>query len=121
MVFFQHSLLRQAGQAANQNGQNDARTLAERVDQGAIRLVIERVFPFAETPQALTHVETGRAKGKVVITIKTRAFTTRPKKVPFFAVMYAGERNKMAVRAYNSVSTDCIPPPLCQVCVRRDE
>lgn len=47
------------------------RQIAELVDQGEIRPVIDRVFPFAETPQALAHVETGRAKGKVVITMKT--------------------------------------------------
>ncbi len=41
--------------------------IAELVDAGAIRPVIDRVFPFAETPQALAHVETGHAKGKVVI------------------------------------------------------
>ena len=46
------------------------RQIAELVDAGAIRPVIDRVFPFAETPQALAHVETGRTKGKVVITMK---------------------------------------------------
>jgi NADPH:quinone reductase-like Zn-dependent oxidoreductase len=32
--------------------------------------VVGRVFPFASTNEALTHVETGRAKGKVVIKVK---------------------------------------------------
>lgn len=47
------------------------RQIADLVDAGAIRPVLERVFPFAETARALAHVETGRAKGKVVIAIKT--------------------------------------------------
>lgn len=35
------------------------------IDQGAIRPMVDRVFPFDQTAQALTYVETGRAKGKV--------------------------------------------------------
>ena len=40
------------------------------IDAGAIRPVVDRVFPFAQTAQALAYVETGRAKGKVVISVK---------------------------------------------------
>lgn len=41
--------------------------LAKLVDSGVIRPVIDRVFPFEQTPEALAYVELGRAKGKVVI------------------------------------------------------
>jgi len=44
--------------------------IATLIDAGAIRPVIDRVFPFESTNEALTYVETGRVKGKVVITIK---------------------------------------------------
>lgn len=44
--------------------------IAEMIDAGTLRTVVDRVFPFAETNEALAHVETGRAKGKVVIKIK---------------------------------------------------
>lgn len=37
------------------------------IDAGHIRPVIDRVYPFAETNAAIAHVESGRAKGKVVI------------------------------------------------------
>ncbi|MNV51336.1 hypothetical protein D3C71_1433810 [compost metagenome] len=37
------------------------------VEGGAIRPVIDRVVPFQETQSALAHVESGRAKGKVVV------------------------------------------------------
>lgn len=37
------------------------------VESGAIRPVIDRVFPFQDTRGALAHVESGRAKGKVVV------------------------------------------------------
>lgn len=40
------------------------------IESGTIRPVIDRVFPFAETNQALAYVEEGRAKGKVVIRVK---------------------------------------------------
>jgi NADPH:quinone reductase-like Zn-dependent oxidoreductase len=40
------------------------------LDEGAIRPVIDRVFPFDATNDALAYVEAGRAKGKVVIKLK---------------------------------------------------
>ncbi|KAA0094751.1 NADP-dependent oxidoreductase [Mycolicibacterium sp. P1-18] len=39
------------------------------IDSGAIRPVLDRVFPFAETNDAMAYVESGRAKGKVVIKV----------------------------------------------------
>jgi NADPH:quinone reductase-like Zn-dependent oxidoreductase len=44
--------------------------IATLIDAGAIKPVIDRVFPFASTKEALTYVETGRVKGKVVIKIQ---------------------------------------------------
>ena len=44
--------------------------IAALIDAGSIRTVVDKVFPFAETNEALAYVETGRAKGKVVIKIK---------------------------------------------------
>ena len=40
------------------------------IESGAVRPVIDRVFRFEETNEALAYVETGRAKGKVVIKVK---------------------------------------------------
>ncbi|WRH64430.1 MAG: NADP-dependent oxidoreductase [Fuscovulum sp.] len=39
------------------------------IDSGVIRPVVDKVFPFAQTPEAIRYVETGRAKGKVVIKV----------------------------------------------------
>lgn len=39
------------------------------LDSGAIRPVIDRIFPFDATQEALSYVETGRAQGKVVIRV----------------------------------------------------
>jgi NADPH:quinone reductase-like Zn-dependent oxidoreductase len=38
------------------------------IESGVIRPVVDKVFPFEKTGEALAYVETGRAKGKVVIT-----------------------------------------------------
>jgi NADPH:quinone reductase-like Zn-dependent oxidoreductase len=40
------------------------------VEAGAIRPVVDRVFPFEKANEALAYVETGRARGKVVIAVK---------------------------------------------------
>ena len=46
------------------------REIASLVDEGIIRPVVERVFPFAATPEALAYLERGRAKGKVVVGVR---------------------------------------------------
>ena len=43
------------------------RELGALVDAGAIRPVIDRVFPFDSTLDALAYVESGRSKGKVIV------------------------------------------------------
>ena len=40
------------------------------IEAGIIRPVIDRVFPFEATKEALTYIETGRSKGKVVVKVK---------------------------------------------------
>src|SRR6266513_606746 len=40
------------------------------IDDGIIRPVVDRVFPFASTKDAMAYVEAGRAKGKVVVSLK---------------------------------------------------
>jgi NADPH:quinone reductase-like Zn-dependent oxidoreductase len=39
------------------------------IEAGDIRPVMDRVFPFEATNEALTYIEAGRSKGKVVVTI----------------------------------------------------
>lgn len=40
------------------------------IEAGHIRPVVDRIFPFEETKQALEYVEAGRTKGKVVIKVR---------------------------------------------------
>ena len=44
--------------------------IASLLESGVIRPVVDKVYPFEETAEALAYVESGRAKGKVVITIQ---------------------------------------------------
>jgi alcohol dehydrogenase len=46
------------------------REIAALIDSGAIRPVVDRVFPFEATNEALAYVESGRAKGKVVVKVR---------------------------------------------------
>ena len=40
------------------------------IDNGVIRPVVDRVFPFASTKEAMAYVEAGRAKGKVIVSVR---------------------------------------------------
>jgi NADPH:quinone reductase-like Zn-dependent oxidoreductase len=46
------------------------RQLSPLLESGVIRPVVDRVFPFESTNEALAYVETGRAKGKVVVKVR---------------------------------------------------
>lgn len=43
--------------------------IASLIESGAIRPVVDKVYPFEKTADALAYVESGRAKGKVVIAV----------------------------------------------------
>jgi NADPH:quinone reductase-like Zn-dependent oxidoreductase len=53
----------------NANG-SQLREIAGLFDSGAVRPVVDRIFPFEQTPEALAYVESGRAKGKVVVQVR---------------------------------------------------
>jgi NADPH:quinone reductase-like Zn-dependent oxidoreductase len=46
------------------------RQITALIEAGSIRPVLDRVFPFDATPEALAYIETGRSRGKVVVTLK---------------------------------------------------
>lgn len=46
------------------------RQITPLIESGAIRPVIDKVFPFEATNEAMAYVESGRAKGKVVIKLR---------------------------------------------------
>ena len=46
------------------------REIGALIDSGIIRPVVDRVFPFESTKEALAYVEKGRAKGKVIVKVR---------------------------------------------------
>lgn len=48
---------------------NDLAEIATMVDDGSLRPVIEQVYPFEQAPEALHHLASHRARGKVVVTV----------------------------------------------------
>jgi NADPH:quinone reductase-like Zn-dependent oxidoreductase len=46
------------------------REITSLIDAGIIQPVMDRVFPFEATNEAMAYVEEGRAKGKVVVKVK---------------------------------------------------
>jgi NADPH:quinone reductase-like Zn-dependent oxidoreductase len=61
-VAYSFLLMRASGEQLNR--------ITALIEAGAIRPVVDRVFPFEATNEALAYVETGRSKGKVVIKLK---------------------------------------------------
>jgi NADPH:quinone reductase-like Zn-dependent oxidoreductase len=49
--------------------QADLAALAALAEGGRLRPVLDRTYPLADTAAALRHIETGRARGKVVVTV----------------------------------------------------
>ncbi len=49
---------------------NQLNKISALIEDEKIRPVIDKVFPFEQLNEALTYVESGRAKGKVVIKIR---------------------------------------------------
>jgi alcohol dehydrogenase len=47
---------------------SDLAQLAELIEQGKLKVVVDKAYPFAKIAEALAYVESGRAKGKVVVT-----------------------------------------------------
>ena len=46
------------------------REIAALIDSGAIKPMIDREFAFDQLPAALTYLEAGRARGKVVLRVR---------------------------------------------------
>jgi alcohol dehydrogenase len=41
--------------------------LAGLIEQGKLKVIIDKIYPFAKISEALAYLESGHAKGKVVV------------------------------------------------------
>jgi alcohol dehydrogenase len=48
---------------------SDLAQLAELIEQGRLKVIVDKTYPFAKISEALAYVESGRTKGKVVVTM----------------------------------------------------
>ncbi len=51
--------------------------ISSLIETGAVRPVLDQIFPFESTKEAMAYVETGRAKGKVVVSVSRQIGTTQ--------------------------------------------
>lgn len=56
--------------------QEDLRSLLALLETGQVTPVLDRLYPLNETPEAIRYLETGHARGKVVITLPSTPATT---------------------------------------------
>ncbi len=49
---------------------NQLTEITSLINNGVIKPVIDKVFPFEQTNETMAYVETGRTKGKVVVKVK---------------------------------------------------
>jgi len=47
----------------------DLAQLAELIEQGTLKVIVDKTYPLADIASALAYVEDGHAKGKVVVTM----------------------------------------------------
>jgi alcohol dehydrogenase len=48
---------------------SDLAVLGELIEQAKLKVVVDKTYPLTEISEALAYVESGRAKGKVVVTM----------------------------------------------------
>jgi NADPH:quinone reductase-like Zn-dependent oxidoreductase len=57
------------GTFINRENHEDMLVLKELIESGKVRPVIDKTFPLADAPKAISYLEEGHAQGKVVITV----------------------------------------------------
>jgi NADPH:quinone reductase-like Zn-dependent oxidoreductase len=56
----------------------DLSYLADLVQSGKLKVVIDKTYPLRQLPEAMRYLETGRARGKVVVTVGDNTETNSP-------------------------------------------
>ncbi|HYJ06912.1 MAG TPA: NAD(P)-dependent alcohol dehydrogenase [Chthoniobacterales bacterium] len=69
MIGLKRFLTQEVGGMLAQMNQKDLTFLADLIQSGKVTPVIDKTYPFNELPEAMRYLETGRARGKVVVTV----------------------------------------------------
>ena len=69
MLFLKPFVSQEVGSMLAQMNQKDLTILADLIQAGKVTPVIDKTYPFSQLPEAMRYLETGRARGKVVITV----------------------------------------------------
>jgi len=70
MVVLKRFLTQEVGGMLAQMNQKDLTFLADLIQTGKVTPVIDKTYPFSQLPEAMRYLETGRARGKVVVTVE---------------------------------------------------
>ena len=57
------------GTFISSENREDLLVLTELIESGRLTPAIDRTYPLDEAPAAIRHLEAGRARGKVVVTV----------------------------------------------------
>jgi NADPH:quinone reductase-like Zn-dependent oxidoreductase len=69
MVVLKRFVTQEVGAMLAQMNQKDLTILADLVQTGKVKPVIDKTYPLNQLPEAMRYLETGRARGKVVVTV----------------------------------------------------
>jgi len=69
MIVLKRFVTQEVGAMLAQMNQKDLTILADLIQTGKVTPVIDKTYPFSQLPEAMRYLETGRARGKVVVTV----------------------------------------------------
>ena len=79
MLVLKPFIRQEVGSMLAQMNQKDLTILADLIQTGKVTPVIDKTYPFSQLPEAMRYLETGRARGKVVVTVEDKAAPISPK------------------------------------------
>src|SRR6266404_2937638 len=69
MLLLKPFVTQETGMMMAQITRNDLTLLADLIQTGKVKPVIDRTYPFSQLPDAMRYLEEGHARGKVVVTV----------------------------------------------------
>ena len=69
MLFLKPFVSQEVGSMLAQMTHQDLAILGDLIQAGKVTPVIDKTYPFSQLPEAMRYLETGRARGKVVVTV----------------------------------------------------